>query len=39
MTLSILTWQARIVLWVVVIGLPLLIILCGVLVWSKRRHL
>ena len=38
-TLSILTWQARIVLWVVVIGLPLLIILCGVLVWSRRRHL
>ncbi len=38
-TLSILTWQSRIVLWVVVIALPLLIILCGVLVWSKRRHL
>lgn len=38
-TLSILSWQSRVVLWVVVIALPLAILLIGVLIWSKRRHL
>ena len=38
-TLSILTWQSRVVLWVVVIAMPLAILLVGVLIWSKRRHL
>ena len=38
-SLSILSWQSRIVLWVVVIAIPLVILLVGVLIWSKRRHL
>ena len=37
--LSILSWQSRIVLWVVVIAIPLAILVAGVLIWSKRRHL
>lgn len=38
-TLNILTWQIRVVLWVVVIALPLAILAIGVIIWSKRRHL
>lgn len=37
--LNILTWQVRVVLWVVVIAMPLAILAVGVLIWSKRRHL
>ena len=38
-TLNILTWQIRVVLWVVVIALPLAILAVGIYIWSKRRHL
>lgn len=38
-TLNILTWQIRVVLWVVVIALPLAILAIGVIIWSRRRHL
>ncbi len=38
-TLNILSWQSRVVLYVVVIAIPLLILLAGILIWSKRRHL
>ena len=38
-TMNILTWQIRVVLWVVVIALPLAILAIGVVIWSKRRHL
>jgi hypothetical protein len=37
--LNILSWQSRLVLYVVVIAMPLLILLAGILIWSKRRHL
>ena len=37
--LNILSWQSRLVLYVVVIAIPLLILLAGILIWSKRRHL
>jgi len=37
--LSILTWQSNVVLWVVVIGLPLVILAVGAVIWTKRRHL
>ena len=38
-TLNILSWQSRVVLYVVVIAIPLLILAAGILIWSKRRHL
>ena len=38
-TLNILTWQVRVVLWVVVIAMPLAILAIGIIIWSKRRHL
>ena len=38
-TLNILTWQVRVVLWVVVIAMPLAILVIGIIIWSKRRHL
>ncbi len=38
-TLNILTWQVRVVLWVVVILMPLAILAIGIIIWSKRRHL
>ncbi len=38
-TLNILSWQSRLVLYVVVIAIPLLILAAGILIWSKRRHL
>ena len=38
-TLNILTWQVRVVLWVVVIFMPLAILAIGIIIWSKRRHL
>ena len=38
-TLNILTWQIRVVLWVVVIAMPLAILVIGIIIWSKRRHL
>lgn len=38
-TLNILTWQVRVVFWVVVIALPLAILAVGVIVWARRRHL
>ena len=37
--LNILSWQSRLVLYLVVIALPLLILVAGILIWSKRRHL
>jgi hypothetical protein len=37
--LNILSWQSRMVLYVVVIALPLAILAAGILIWSKRRHL
>jgi ABC-type uncharacterized transport system involved in gliding motility auxiliary subunit len=37
--LNILSWQSRLVLYIVVIALPLLILAAGILIWSKRRHL
>ncbi len=37
--LNILSWQSRLVLYVVVIAIPLLILAAGILIWSKRRHL
>lgn len=37
--LNILTWQVRVVLWVVVIAIPLAILAIGVVVWARRRHL
>ena len=37
--LNILSWQSRLVLYIVVIAIPLLILLVGILIWSKRRHL
>ena len=37
--LNILTWQVRVVLWVVVIAMPLAILAIGIIIWSKRRHL
>ncbi len=37
--LNILTWQIRVVLWVVVIAMPLAILAVGIVIWSKRRHL
>lgn len=37
--LNILTWQIYVVLWVVVIAMPLAILVIGVVIWSKRRHL
>ena len=37
--LNILSWQSRLVLYVVVIAIPLLILLAGILIWAKRRHL
>ena len=37
--LNILSWQSRLVLYVVVIAIPLLILAVGILIWSKRRHL
>jgi ABC-type uncharacterized transport system involved in gliding motility auxiliary subunit len=38
-TLNILTWQIRVCLWVVVIAMPLAILVIGIVIWSKRRHL
>ena len=38
-TLTILSWQANIVFWVVVIGIPLVFVALGVFVWARRRHL
>ena len=37
--LNLLSWQSRLVLYIVVIALPLLILVAGILIWSKRRHL
>ena len=37
--LNILSWQSRLVLYIVVIAIPLLILVVGILIWSKRRHL
>ena len=37
--LNLLSWQSRLVLYIVVIALPLLILVVGILIWSKRRHL
>ncbi len=37
--LNILSWQSRLVLYIVVIALPLMILVVGILIWSKRRHL
>ncbi len=38
-TLNILSWQVTVVFWVVVVAIPLAILLIGVIVWARRRHL
>ena len=38
-SLTILKWQANLVLWLVVLGIPCLIIIMGIVVWARRRHL
>lgn len=37
--LTILSWQGRLVFWVVVVAIPLIVIAAGVIVWARRRHL
>ncbi len=38
-TLTILAWQKRAVLWLVVLALPLAVLAFGVVVWARRKHL
>jgi hypothetical protein len=38
-TLTIQKYQSRIVLWVIVLGIPLLIIALSIVIWARRRHL
>jgi ABC-2 type transport system permease protein len=38
-TLTILAWQKRAVLWIVVLALPLAVLAFGVAVWARRKHL
>ena len=37
--LTIRTWQANMVFWVFLIGIPALIIVLSIIVWVRRRHL
>ena len=38
-TLAIQRYQSRIILWVIVLGIPALIIALSIVVWARRRHL
>ena len=37
--LTLLSWQADLILWLVIIGIPVIVIAVGIIVWVRRRHL
>lgn len=37
--LTLLAWQGNLIFWIVVVGIPVIIIAAGIIVWARRRHL